>query len=323
VGHSPEGESVKKEIQSFISCEALRGIRDLSTIAPRLKPFFTWLDMKEMNVEEVGVKDAIEFQSCLTTLTDEDGRLHYGTCTVRTILGVVRRFYAWLESTGKVYANPFLKTGKVRLERKLPRGIPDEAATEKLLSALHDFWKQKTLRNQRLYYRCHVMAELLYSTGLRISEALALTPEDLDFENRTARVREGKGGSSRTAYLNEYVSRVLKLYLDEMRETVLVNDTETLFGVKDRSTISLTFHRVLTEEGSGLISGKVTSHLFRHALGYHLLKRGCDIRYIQLVLGHRDLNSTAIYTKVNREELKNELDEYHPRSLLRKKHEEP
>ena len=133
--------------------------------------------------------------------------MRYAAYTVRSIISAGRRYFNYLKEKGVTASNPFLHIKQVRPERKLPHDIPNEMKMDLLLEELRTFWKKEHLRDRRLYYRCHVMAELMYASGLRISEALALKAEDISFENNTITVLKGKGGRTRTAYLTDMLQR--------------------------------------------------------------------------------------------------------------------
>jgi integrase/recombinase XerD len=127
-------------------------------------------------------------------------------------------------------------------------------------------------------------------------------------------VKCSKGGKERITFLNDYTSRVLRIYVREMKDIVNRNKgKKTIFGITDRATITDTYHKYLNRVCEKHGVGRFTSHSFRHTLGFHLLRRGCDMRYIQLMLGHEDMNTTTIYTKVDKGDLRNELDRHHPR----------
>lgn len=309
-------------INDFVEYEQLRGIKNTASLHTHLKPLFAYLSERELKPEEAAVKDIQEFQTWLSTLVNDDGTLRYASYTIQSLMSISRRFYNYLKEQGSIISNPFLRIKHMKAERKLPHDIPNETKLDELLETLRTFWKHPHVRDRRLYYRCHVMAELMYASGLRISEVLALKHEDINFFTGTIQVKNGKGGKDRTAYITEYAAKVLRFYSDEMRNTVIVNkDSELLFGTKSTATVTATFHKVLKEEGSKKGISRFTSHSFRHSLGYHLLKRGCDLRYIQLILGHEDLNSTTIYTKVSKEELRTQLDTCHPRVFKEKMNE--
>jgi integrase/recombinase XerD len=305
---------MNKLVDEFIEYERLRGIKNTTNLAYQLNPFFDYINICKIKLKELTFKDAQDFQTYLTTLEDKEGHIHYATLTIKTIMSIVTRLYSYLKDRGIIYTNPFLNIKRIKVEKSLPRNLPHEKKMNEFLKELSQFWKHKTLGERRAYYKVHVMAELMYSTGLRISEVLALKYSDVDFDARLVNVVSGKGDRQRFAYLNDYACMVLKIYCKDMREVINSNkNTDTIFGVVSASTISAVFHRRLKLSGKkyGIIN--FTTHSFRHSLGFHLLRRGCDMRYIQLILGHEDMNSTVIYTKVEKSDLKTELDNYHPR----------
>jgi len=309
-------EEVQKLTKEFIAYESMRGIKNTKTILSHLKPFFTYLEKESLTVNDVRIKQAQEFQTHLSTLSKKDGSVYYATLTVVSIISMVKRMYDYLKHMGRVYANPFLRIKRMRTERTLPRDIPTEQVLDKLLECLAGFFKQRTLLRKKACYRAHVMAELQYATGLRIQELLDLKKEQIDFDKKVIHVKRGKGGKERLVYLNEYASDVLKLYVTGMR--ILINkntQSSRVFGIQYKGTVTDTYHKVLKEAARKQGLTRFTSHSFRHSLGFHLLRRGCDMRYIQLILGHEDMNTTTIYTRVEKSDLKSALDRCHPRQF--------
>lgn len=134
-----------------------------------------------------------------------------------------------------------------------------------------------------------------------------------------------KGGRERVAFLGEYAKELLTIYVHRMRPLIFTElnerNSHLLFGVKRvglNEVVNATLNRVARKLGHK----GFTSHKFRHALGYHLLRAGCGIRHIQEILGHKCLRSTEVYTKVDKEELKKVLDTCHPRQWKRSKEDE-
>ncbi len=160
-----------------------------------------------------------------------------------------------------------------------------------------------------------IICELLYSTGLRISEAVALKTEDIDLIRGTVSVIGGKGGFNRTALLNDYARIILSIYINEIRPLILTewHDDSLLFGTVSWGRFGKFVNEGLKEYSTELKLPAIRSHGFRHALGYHLLRSGCPIRSIQEILGHKALKNTEIYTRVDKEDLKGVLDRFHPR----------
>lgn len=265
----------------------------------------------------VTISEAQEFQQYLTTLTKEDGNLNYSSSGVATLVGRIITFYDYLKKKKIIHMNPFREISKVRTGRGLPKNILNEEDLNKLLMHLKNFAKERTLIRKRQLYRAHVIAEFLYSTGARINEAASLKDEDIDFIRGTVTLRDSKTGKEREGILNSFAEKVLSLYINEMRPYVKVGNSNdsTVFGAS--GSLVVWFNNVINRECEKLGMGKFPSHNFRHAIGYHLLRAGCDIRYIQEILGHVELSTTQVYTKVVKEDLKEIIDTYHPRFFRR------
>jgi site-specific recombinase XerD len=208
----------------------------------------------------------------------------------------------------------------VRVEKKLPRNLLKEKEMDRFLERLSRFEEGKSLKNRVFRYRVHVIAELMYSTGLRISEVADLKVNDVDLRRSLVEVREGKGGRARVAFLNEYAREVLRVFIEKMRPLVFSECNERngalLFGT-GWAWLGHVVNNTLKAAAKEAETSAPTSHGFRHALGYHLLRSGCNVRHIQQILGHRKLSTTEIYTKVEKEDLKEVMDRHHPRRFKR------
>jgi site-specific recombinase XerD len=165
-------------------------------------------------------------------------------------------------------------------------------------------------------YRLHVIAEFLYATGLRITEAAMLIPPNIDTVSRIVYIPEGKGGKARLAFMTGFAAEVMEPYLNRGRHPILAAGSRkyghTVFGTHPERLMALV-NQELKKTCGALDLPVISSHGFRHSLGTHLLHGGCDMRYIQLILGHESLQSTQVYTRVDKEELKDSLDRFHPR----------
>jgi len=150
-----------------------------------------------------------------------------------------------------------------------------------------------------------VVVQLLYSTGLRLQELINLKRQDIDFERNLINVRKGKGSKDRITLL----SGNLKLSLLKYYSSYNFNTNYVLEGRKGKYS-KKSVQKIL-EKGSNSINKKVTPHMLRHSFATHLLEQGTDIRYIQKLLGHSNLETTQIYTYVSNEnitKIKNPLD---------------
>jgi site-specific recombinase XerD len=262
----------------------------------------------------VRLSDASELQARLL----ESG---LSRTSVLFLLYSASSLYGFLKRKHLVSSNPFSDMKKVRREKKLPRTLLKESEMDRLLSELADFNSPVKLVDRAKLYRVHVACELMYATGMRAAEVSAMKAEDVDFERKIVNVEQGKGGVKRIAFLSEYATAVLRFYIERMRELALseqhARSKELLFGVRWNS-FSECINSTLRAITARLGFPKVTCHHFRHALGYHLLRAGCSVRYIQDILGHKSIRSTEIYTKVDKEDLKNVIDKFHPRSSFTK-----
>jgi integrase/recombinase XerD len=170
--------------------------------------------------------------------------------------------------------------------------------------------------------RNRAILELLYSSGLRSSEARNLTLYDVNTGQGEALVREGKGGKDRVVPVGEVAAKYIELYVKEARPKILkgYEDSGYLFlggrgGKMGATTLNETIVKRYVREAG--IKKPVTTHGMRHTCATHLLKGRANIRHIQALLGHRSLESTQIYTRVEVGDLKRELRRCHPRERPR------
>jgi len=285
-----------------------QGFTGLKTRIPKL---FVFLEEMDYSVSGFGVRQAQEYQGWLI----ESGRMDggkYSPKTVNAFLVAATSFCEFTKRKHLIPSNPFKEIRKQRIDLKLPRNLLKEKELDEFLERLTEFEKEGSLIHRIARYKAHVIAELQYSTGLRISEVAALKEEDIDFNRGLLKVEEGKAGKSRMVILNDYAGEVLRIYVEKMRPLIERKPNKYLFCVKSGwliHAVNAALKKVKTETGLGTL----TSHSFRHSLGYHLLRAGCNIRHIQQILGHRRLRNTEIYTQVDKEDLKEVLDVCHPR----------
>jgi len=306
--------------QARLAGHTVQGLMGLRSRVPK---FFIFLEEKNFEIYQIGIREAQDYQGWLIAAGRNDGG-KYSPKTVNAYLISASNFYEFVKRKGLAVSNPFKEIKRMRIDKKLPRNLLKEDEMNLFLEKLAQYEKEESLKTRITRYKVHVAAELMYATGLRISEVAHLRPEDINFTKGTVTVKEGKGGRTRTAWLNDYAKEVLQLYVDDMREVVFNEWNErnnTLFGVTWQ-VFEKIVSKVLKKVAAELKLPVLTPHGFRHALGYHLLRAGCNIRYIQEILGHKLLRNTEIYTKVDKEDLKKVLDTYHPRKFRSINHEE-
>jgi integrase/recombinase XerD len=159
------------------------------------------------------------------------------------------------------------------------------------------------------------MLELLYATGLRVSELINLKQSQINFNQGVLRI-VGKGDRERLIPLGDDASRWLQDFIDGPRmEILLERQTDYLFPTRrgNRMTRQAFWHIIKRYAEKAGIRKKLSPHSLRHAFATHLLNHGADLRVVQLLLGHSDLSTTQIYTHVARERLKDLHSEHHPR----------
>jgi integrase/recombinase XerD len=306
----------EKLFEQYLAEELLAGhtIQGFKSIRQGVKKVVCDLEKHVDSLLDVRLTDAAELQARLL----ESG---LSRTSVLFLLYSASSFYGFLKRKHLVPSNPFSDMKKVRREKKLPKTLLKEPEMDRLLSELADFNSPEKLVDRAKLYRVHLACELMYATGMRAAEVSAMKAEDVDFERRIVNVEQGKGGVKRIAFLSEYAAAVLGIYVERMRPLALSEQHRTshelLFGVR-WSSFSECINSTLRRVTAALGLPKVTCHHFRHALGYHLLRAGCSVRYIQDILGHKNIRSTEIYTKVDKEDLKNVIDKFHPRSSFTK-----
>jgi len=301
--------------------EVLRGHTEqgFTSIVLSARKVVVYAEYLSCKVWEIGIREARGFQGWLIETGRNDGK-PYKEKTILSYLNSAINFYEFLTRHSRVPANPFKEIRRIRVPKELPRDLLKENEMQHLLDALSFYDQEDHLARMITRYRTHVIAELQYSTGMRISEVARLKVDDVDCKQGIVHIK-GKGQREQTGFLNSYACRILEIYKERMRSLLFseLNDKngDLLFGITSQGlseVVNATLNRVAKKNGyKGF-----TSHKFRHCMGYHLLRAGCNIRYIQELLGHKQLRTTEIYTKVDKESLRAVLEHCHPRKIKRK-----
>ncbi len=218
----------------------------------------------------------------------------------------LRRFYRYQVREGRLREDPTARLASPRLGRPLPKAL-SEAEVERLLAA-PDTGTPLGLRDR-------AMLEVLYATGLRVSELVGLVMDQLNLTQGLVRVT-GKGGKERLVPLGEEALDWLKRYLAEARPALVPGrPSDHLFPGRDGGglTRQAFWYRVKAHARAAGIETALSPHTLRHAFATHLLNHGADLRVVQMLLGHSDLSTTQIYTHVARERLKSLHARHHPR----------
>ena len=221
-------------------------------------------------------------------------------------LSSFRRFFRYILREGMRGSDPTVDIEMPRIGRSLPKSLSEDEV-DALLNAPNT--------DEPLGHRDRAMLELLYATGLRVSELINLRQSQVNFNQGVLRI-VGKGDRERLIPLGEESQRWLLEFLDGPRmEILLERQTDYLFPTRrgDRMTRQAFWHIIKRYAAKAGIRQKMSPHSLRHAFATHLLNRGADLRVVQMLLGHSDLSTTQIYTHVARERLKELHGEHHPR----------
>lgn len=220
---------------------------------------------------------------------------------------VINSFYSFLVYNNIIKVNPSSNIIQPKLPKELPTFLTEEEINRLLDVDLTDEYA----------YRNKAMLELLYATGLRISELVSLKFNNIDLKDTIIRV-EGKGNKERIVPFADVANKYLTLYLNEYRNKILGPryDSEYLFISNAKKPITRQgFFKIIKKECERAgIKKNVSPHVLRHSFATHLLEGGADLRVIQELLGHSDISTTQIYTHIVNEKIKKDYEEYHPRS---------
>ncbi len=221
-------------------------------------------------------------------------------------LSSFRRFFRYLVREGALAEDPTAQIAMPKIGRALPQSLTEEEV-EALLSA-------PTVADP-LGHRDRTMLEVLYATGVRVSELINLKLSQLNLNQGVLRIF-GKGDRERLIPLGDEAQDWLREFIDGPRvEILLERQTDYLFPTRrgDRMTRQAFWHIIKRYAKKAGIEKKLSPHTVRHAFATHLLNHGADLRVVQLLLGHSDLSTTQIYTHVARERMKELHGRHHPR----------
>lgn len=221
-------------------------------------------------------------------------------------LSSFRRFFRYLVREGQLKDDPTAQIAMPKIGRSLPRSLTEEEV-ESLLGA--------PAVADPLGHRDRTMLEVLYATGLRVSELVSLKHNQVNLNQGVLRIL-GKGNRERLIPLGEEAVRWLNEFSRGPRNEILLDrSTDYLFPTRrgDRMTRQAFWHIIKRYARKASVAKDLSPHTLRHAFATHLLNHGADLRVVQMLLGHSDLSTTQIYTHVARERMKELHSQHHPR----------
>lgn len=260
----------------------------ISSYDNSLKKYANYIDKKNINFKKILENDINDFIKELKKTNSSR--------TVFYTIGVIKNFYNFLIIENVVNENVFLNIEMPKLSSNLPQVLTYEEVDMLLDIIVKDAF---TARNKAIL-------ELMYSSGLRISETINLKLFDIDLENEFVRVF-GKGSKERIIPIGSYATKALNLYINNYRDYLLKSKRNDFLFLNNhgnkltRQGLFKNLKTLLKEKG---INKNVSPHTIRHSFATHLLNSGADLRVIQELLGHSSLKTTQIYTHVSKEVLK-------------------
>lgn len=287
---------------TYLKVEAGLAANTTSAYATDLADFFTFCQKRE--IEGPG---AVTRSDASAYLNDLHGR-GLARRTIARRLTTLRTFYKFLTDEGEVTANPLAQLGAPKAWRTLP----DVLSVDDVLALL----EQPDL-DQAAGLRDRAMLELLYATGLRVSELCSLRTEQLLPEAGFVRVM-GKGSKERMVPVADVAIRWVEHYIHNARAELSGGRSTPYLFLSKKGGKALTrqgfWQRIKAYAKAAGIAGKVSPHTLRHSFATHLLDGGADLRSVQALLGHADISTTEVYTHVSRKRLQEVYEQHHPRA---------
>lgn len=232
---------------------------------------------------------------------------HYSKNTIARHISSIRSFYKYLSFNKIINNNPFNMAHLPKKDKMLPKFLYYNELMEMFDSInLDNFYGKRN--------RC--ILEVLYATGVRVSELVNIKLSDIDFDNGTIKVT-GKGNKERIVYFLDYPKKYMLDYIKNGRNVMLNNKPcEYLFINKLGNKLTTRGVELIIKDiiSKTSIKSNVTPHTIRHTFATHLLNEGCDIMSVKELLGHESLKATQVYTHITNEELRNIYLNCHPRS---------
>lgn len=268
------------------------------TYSYELEKYIEFLNKENIhNIDKIKKENILSF---LENLKKEKIKVS----TIAHYLTTIKNYHKFLVQNEYLKTNVAESISRPKLEKKLPNVLSVEE-----VNILLDINPVTAFD-----YRNKCMLELLYGTGLRISEMLSLTINDIDVINATVRCI-GKGDKERIVPINNHIIESLHNYLNVRGELLKRKNTKELFINKngdklDRKGFNKILYKILLEKG---LNTNVTPHTLRHSFATHLLEYGADLRVIQELLGHSDISTTTIYTHISNKKVRDDYKKYHPR----------
>lgn len=301
---------MRQEIESFLNYLKIEKGYAKNTIVSYRNDLYRLADFVEAQLgpgASIGAWSREAQQMVINHVLDLKERAYANTSVARKV-AAIKSFFAFLVEEGKLKSDPLENLESPRVGKALPKPIS--------ISKVRRLLEQPTRHSTPEAKRDQAMLELLYASGMRVSELVSLDTDSVDLGKGYVRCI-GKGSKERVIPIHEYAVRVVKEYLAESRPKLVHNHLERALFVNPRGG-RLTrqgFWGILKRyaEEAGL-KGEVTPHTLRHSFATHVLSGGADLRSVQELLGHANISTTQVYTHLTGEQVRRAYDKAHPRA---------
>ena len=297
-----EKKTLVRKFQQYLEVERGLSQNSISSYLSDLQKLDRFLDKEHKELESIVKQDIQNFLK-------EETRKKLSNRTRARVIASLRQFYNYLSDKNIIGLNPMENIEAPKIEKTLPDYLSKDEIRQ-LFSAFDT--------NNALELRDKTMFELLYSCGLRISEACSLRLEDIDLSSMLIRVM-GKGERERLVPYGEVAQELLERYLNDSRSQIIYgSNLKYLFISKKGGALSRkSAWRLLKKymERAG-IEKNITPHTLRHSFATHLLQNNADLRSVQELLGHIDISTTQIYTHLAAKDIAEAHQKFHPRSKI-------
>ncbi|MCS0294528.1 site-specific tyrosine recombinase XerD [Vibrio alginolyticus] len=280
-----------------------RGLSEntLASYRNDLMKLLVWMEKHRYRLDFISLSGLQEYQSHLVDLD-------YKQTSRARMLSAIRRLFQYLHREKMRADDPSALLVSPKLPQRLPKDISEEQV-DALLEAPDP--------NDPIELRDKAMLELLYATGLRVTELVSLTMENVSLRQGVVRVT-GKGGKERLVPMGENAVDWIETFIQQGRPALLGDTSSDIVFPSKRArqmTRQTFWHRIKYYALiAGIDTDQLSPHVLRHAFATHLLNYGADLRVVQMLLGHSDLSTTQIYTHVATERLKQIHSQHHPRA---------
>jgi integrase/recombinase XerD len=292
-------EAALRSFLDFLSVEKGLSPNTLVSYERDIGKLVLFFRKEKIDGTRAGERDLVKF-------IHQQSRAGLSARSLARLISSMRSFYRYLVLDGVLGQNPAERLSSPSVWLSLPK-VLSVAEVESLLGRPDEKTPQGI--------RDRAMLEVLYGSGLRVSELAALKPRDVNLDDGFLLCR-GKGGKERIVPLGASACRAVRNYLAQSRPHLAKGPSESLFITRRGGPFTRQglWKLLKAHARAAGLTAKISPHVLRHSFATHLLERGADLRSVQLMLGHSQITTTQIYTHVSRERLRKVYEKYHPRA---------